>query len=241
MDSDNNNNIASRHLFRMAELSALPREKALKNGLRSLDDAELIAILLGTGIRGKNVIDLANEILKSKDGHLSELAHLSVKDMTGMFTGIGSSKALSLLAAVELGRRAAHDAAVLESSRRVVNSSSVCYDLLRHKLQDLDHEEFWVLLLNNSLKRITELRVSEGASNFTVVEVKKIIKAMIDNGANHVVLYHNHPSGKLRPSPQDDSLTRKIAEAAKLFDFKVIDHIIICNSGFYSYSDNGRL
>lgn len=234
-------NIPGRRLTSIADRSTLPRERAMKDGIRALSDVEIMAILLGTGTKGKNVIDLANEILHEASGHLSELMRMSVHQFTKTYAGVGPSKALTLIAALELGRRATHDAAQVEMARKAMTSSQVCYEAMRNKLQNLDHEEFWILLLNNSLKRIAEVRINEGAANFTVVEVKKIIKYMIDYGANHVVLYHNHPSGKLSPSPQDDSLTRKIYEAAKIFDFRVIDHIIISSSGYFSYSDEGRL
>lgn len=240
--SNKNSDIsARRRLFDMVDKSTLPRERALREGFDTLSDAEIMAILLGTGTQGKNVLDLANEILLSHGGHLSELMGLSVPDITRRYSGVGQSKALSLLAALELGRRAAHDAAQVQAARVQITKSNDSYQLMRHKLQHLDHEEFWVLMLNNSLRRIKDLKINEGATNFTIVEVKKIIKAMIDCGSNNVILFHNHPSGTLKPSPQDDQLTRKIVEAAKVFDFKVIDHIIVTSDKYYSYADNGRI
>ena len=230
-----------RYLFNIADRSSLPRERAMREGFASLSDTEIMAILLGSGIKGKNVIDLASEIIHTYNGHLSELVNASVRDITGRFNGVGPSKALLLLAALELGRRAAQDAAEVQASRMAVTKSQDSYELMRNKLQHLDHEEFWILLLNNSLKRITDVKINEGATNFTIVEIKKIIKAMIDTGANNVILFHNHPSGQLKPSMQDDNLTKKISEAAKIFDFKVIDHIIVTPSGYYSYADNSRL
>lgn len=231
----------SRRLHDMTDKASMPRERALKYGFASLSDAEIMAILLGTGTKGKNVLDLSNEILLAHKGHLSELMRLSAKNITERFSGIGLSKALTLLAALELGKRAARDAAELQASRTAIKTSKDNFELMRARLQHLDHEEFWILMLNNSLKRIDDIRINEGATNFTVVEIKKIIKAMIDNGANNVVLFHNHPSGQLAPSTQDDNLTRKIVEAAKLFDFRVLDHLIITDSGYYSYADNSRL
>ena len=232
---------ADRHLFNTTDKSMLPRERALKDGFSSLSDTEIMAIILGTGMKGKNVVDLSNEIIRYHKGHLSELARMSVKEITDRFGGIGQSKALGLLAALELGRRAAQDAAELQLTRKAIKSSEDSYELMRHKLQNLDHEEFWVLLLNQSLKRVGDIKINEGAINFTVVEVRKIIKAMIDGGANHAILFHNHPSGHLKPSVQDDNLTKKISEAAKIFDFRVVDHIIIAPGGYYSYADNGRM
>lgn len=230
-----------RHLFSTIDKSSMPRERALQHGMKVLGDAEIMAILLGTGTKGKNVIDLAGEILHSTKGHISDLMNMSAKEITNKYSGIGLSKALLLLAALELGRRAALDAAQVAASRKTITKSEESYELMRHKLQNLDHEEFWILMLNNSLKCIADVKINEGATTFTVVEVKKIIKNMIDHGSNNVILFHNHPSGTLRPSPQDDNLTRKIVEAAKIFDFKVIDHIIITPSGYMSYADQGKI
>ena len=231
----------SRKLSDTTDPSSMPRERAMRHGFKSLSNAEIMAILLGTGTKGKNVLDLAHEIILSHGGHLSELARMSAKDITDSYSGIGISKALTLLAALELGRRAAQDAAEVQSSRTAITRSQDSYELMRNKLQHLDHEEFWVLLLNNSLKRIADVKINEGTTTCTVVEVKKIIKAMIDNGAVCVILFHNHPSGNLKPSAQDDALTRKIVEGAKIFDFRVLDHIIVTDSGFYSYADNSRM
>ncbi len=231
----------SRRLTEVTEKSLLPRERALRYGFGPLSDAELVAILLGTGIQGKNVMDLANEIITAHRGHLSELNGMTVNELTRRYAGIGPTKALLLLAAVELGRRAAQDAAEVAMSRRQYGTSAACYELMKNTLSNLDHEEFWVLLLNNNLRRIDHLRINEGATNFTVVETKKIIKLMMDRGANRVVLFHNHPSGLNKPSAQDDSLTNRICEAAGLFDFQVVDHVIVTPCGYYSYADNGRL
>lgn len=230
-----------RHLTSITDKSMLPRERALRYGLRTLGDAEIMAILLGTGTKGKNVLDLSNEILLEHKGHLSELMRLTPKDIARQFLGIGQSKALLLLAALELGKRAAQDLAEVQASRVPVRSSKTSYDLMRNKLQDLGHEEFWVMLLNTSLKRICDVKINEGASNMTIVEVKKVIKAMIDYDANAAIVFHNHPSGNIKPSVQDDELTKKIVGAAKVFDLKILDHIIIGSNGYYSYSDEGRL
>ena len=235
--NDNDN----RHLFTTNDKSSLPRERALKHGFASLSNAEIMAILLGTGTKGKNVLDLSHEILNSHDGHLSELSNMSASEITARYSGVGQSKALTLLAALELGRRAAQDAAELQSRRIAIKSSKDSYELMRNHLQHLDHEEFWVLLLNNSLKRIKEVKIAEGTVNVTLVEIKKIVKSMMDSGAINAILFHNHPSGGTTPSVQDDKLTRKIMEAASLFDFRILDHIIITSSTYFSYADNGRL
>lgn len=240
-DKVENVDAPGRKLKNVTDTSSLPRERAVKLGINALSDAEIIAILLGTGIRGKNVLDLANEILMEYDGHLSELLNLSVEKITTKFSGIGRSKALLLLAAVEIGRRAAQDHAEQQANRKSLRSSQDCYNLMKNRLSELDHEEVWITLLNNSLKRITDVRISLGATTSATVEVKNIVRQMIDKGSNNVILFHNHPSGQLKPSANDDALTRKIKDALKLFDFKVIDHLIITSNGYYSYCDEGRL
>lgn len=241
MDSERDETNVSRHLFSISDKSMLPRERALKSGMSNLSDVEIMAILLGTGTKGKNVIDLSSEIVLAYNGHLSELMALTPKQITERFSGMGQSKALTLLAALELGRRAALDAAEVLGSRKAMTSSASSYEIMRHKLQNLDHEEFWVMLLNNSLKRITDVRINVGAVNYTIVEIRKVIAAMIEHGANRAILFHNHPSGLMRPSPEDDKLTRKIIDAAKIFDFSIVDHIIISPTGYFSYADEGRL
>lgn len=231
----------SRHLTSLTDADGLPRERAMKHGLRTLSNAEIVAILLGSGIAGKNVMDIANEICTGNDGHISLLSALTPKEMAKMFDGIGPSKALSLLAALELGRRAAEDAAQIQLAAKPITDSNTSYELMRHHFTGLTHEEFWVLALNNGLKRITDFRVNTGTATLTVVDVRKIILGLLENGATAGAVFHNHPSGSLKPSNHDDTLTKKIIEAARLFDIRIVDHLIITETGFYSYSDNGRL
>lgn len=211
-----------------------PREKALRHGIKSLSNAELMAILFGTGMRGKSVITLSEEILRDNDNHLSRVARLSVKDFMNRYKGVGMAKAISILAALELGSRSAADAASI--TQPVINSSKIAVEVMRHHFERLPHEEFWVMLLSQAGKVIREVCVSRGGISLTAVDVKLILKSAIENYASAMILFHNHPSGALKPSPQDDALTRKICEAARLLDIRVNDHIIITDGAHYSLS-----
>ena len=216
-----------------------PREKAIKYGIKSLSDNELMAIIFSTGLKGKSVIEMSRDILSDNKGHLSKVARLSVAEMLKRYKGIGPAKALTLLAALELGSRSAADAATIDDP--VVNSSGVAYSIMKHHFERLDHEEFWVLLLSQSGKPIREIKIGQGGVAATAVDVKLIMKAAIEHLASAMIVFHNHPSGNLKPSAQDNALTIKIREAAKLIDTRLNDHIIITDASYYSYNDDGRL
>lgn len=216
-----------------------PRERAIKYGVRSLSEIELMAIIFGTGMRGKSVLELANEMLVNNDGHLSRLARMSVKELCSRFKGVGEAKAISLLAALELGTRAAADE--ISCNKTAVTSSKVAVQYMQRYFHHLPHEEFWILLLNQANRPICEVNVARGGVNVTAVDVRLIMKHAIEHLACGMILFHNHPSGNLRPSAQDDALTRKIIEAAKLMDVKVLDHIIITDGSYYSYQDESRI
>ncbi len=216
-----------------------PREKAIKYGIKSLSDNELMAIIFSTGLKGKSVIEMSRDILSDNKGHLSKVARLSVAEMLKRYKGIGPAKALTLLAALELGSRSAADAATIDDP--VVNSSGVAYSIMKHHFERLDHEEFWVLLLSQSGKPIREIKIGQGGVAATAVDVKLIMKAAIEHLASAMIVFHNHPSGNLKPSAQDNALTIKIREAAKLIDTRLNDHIIITDASYYSYHDDGRL
>lgn len=216
-----------------------PREKAIKYGIKSLSDNELMAIIFSTGLKGKSVIEMSRDILSDNKGHLSKVARLSVAEMLKRYKGIGPAKALTLLAALELGSRSAADAATIDDP--VVNSSGVAYSIMKHHFERLDHEEFWVLLLSQSGKPIRKIKIGQGGVAATAVDVKLIMKAAIEHLASAMIVFHNHPSGNLKPSAQDNALTIKIREAAKLIDTRLNDHIIITDASYYSYNDDGRL
>lgn len=222
----------------MAE-SERPREKAIMHGVESLSDAELMAIIFATGIKGKSVVQLCKEILDSKDGHLSKVTKMSVKELCNTYKGIGQVKAITLLAALQLGARAAKDAMVVEEV--VISSSRIAYDLMRHRFERIQHEEFWVLLIDRAGHMIRDVRISQGGTAATVVDVKLIMKSAIESLAASIILFHNHPSGALRPSIEDDRLTKRIKEASAILDIRVSDHLIVTSTSYYSYADQGRI
>lgn len=216
-----------------------PREKALNQGIGALTDSELLAILFGTGMRGVSVLDMAKNILDDNDGHLCKITELTPEEFSKRYKGIGMAKALLILASLELGKRAAADAASMPD--RPLSSSRQAYDLMRGRLEDLDHEEFWVAFLNNSAIVIGTEQIALGGQAATYVDIKIIMRRALENKATRIIAYHNHPSGQLKPSMQDDSLTKRIGDAAKILDIRLDDHIIISKRGYYSYNDQGRL
>lgn len=221
---------------RIADLSAedRPREKALAIGVEALTTTELVALLLGSGTPGESVINLSQRILADSGNSLQELSRRTIRNLVRSFKGVGDAKAVTLLAAIELGKRYAQEGPV---EKPVINMPSKAYDLMLDKLTGLDHEEFWVIYLNTAKRVITRARISQGGVAATVVDVKIVLRHAIDNLASAIILVHNHPSGSLRPSAHDDALTDKLKNAAKLIDVCVVDHIIFSSRGFYSYSD----
>ncbi|MGV3598779.1 MAG: RadC family protein [Bacteroidota bacterium] len=214
-----------------------PREKLMLHGKSTLSQAELLAILISTGTKSKSAIDLARDILKKCGDDINHLAKMSVKELVKI-DGIGEAKAISIVAAIELGGR--RQIAEVKQKKSIGHSKDI-YDLFKPKLADLMHEEFWILLLNQGLKIIGERQVSEGGLTSTAVDARKIFRLAIDEGAASIALAHNHPSGSLRPSNEDILLTNRIKEAGKLLDVKVIDHVIVAETGFYSFADEGML
>ena len=216
--------------LRIADLADAdkPREKALELGIRSLTDAELLAILIGMGVPGKSVLELSREILAAASNSLPELASWS----------IGTAKAVTIAAALELGGRRS-DAG--QQKETVIRSSADVYGLMRRKIEDCNTEEFWIVALNQRNKVISCERISMGGVASTLVDVKVVARTAIEHLASAIILVHNHPSGNMKPSAQDDSLTRKIKEGVALLDIRVTDHIIIGPTSYYSYADQGRL
>ena len=229
----------STHLIRDMALDQRPREKALRHGIKSLTDAELLAILFGTGLRGKSVLQLSDEILADNGHHISKVARLSIRDFMNRYKGIGEAKAISVLAALELGNRSVADAASI--SHPTINSAEAAVDVMKHHFSNLPHEEFWIMLLSQAGKVLREICVSRGGISVTAVDVKIILKHAIENYASAMILFHNHPSGTLKPSVQDDNLTKRICNGASAIDVRVNDHIIVTDGGFYSYHTHGRM
>lgn len=214
-----------------------PREKLMEQGRRSLTDYELLAILIGHGNREENAVELCRRILSFVNNDLVQLSRLEYRDLM-RFKGIGEAKAVSIVAAMELGRRRQKSKI---PDRKSLTSSRQVYQYIRSFLEDLNHEEFWVLLLDRRNNVLGQKRVSSGGVAGTVVDVKMVFKPALERYASHIILAHNHPSGSLTPSSQDLNLTRKIKTAGNYLDIKVLDHLIITAGGYYSFSDEGRL
>ena len=215
-----------------------PREKALAKGLDALTTTELIAILLGSGTQGESVVDLAQRLLKESDNKLSELSKRSVRNLVKSFKGIGEAKAITLLSAIELGKRYAQEN--IEETP-TLNTPDKVFATMRYHFADLQHEEFWAIYLNNAKRMISKIRISQGGVSATIVDPKIILRYAIENLATAIILVHNHPSGNLMPSREDDNQTERIAKAAKLFDIQLVDHLIVTAGNFYSYANEGRL
>jgi len=214
-----------------------PREKLRDKGKSVLSDAELVAILISSGSREESAVKLCKRILASVDNNLSELGKLSIKQLTE-FKGIGEAKAISIIAALELGRRRRAGEA-LEKNK--ISSSSSVYELLQPIIGELPHEEFWVLYLNNSNKVIQKNQLSKGGITGTLVDVRLALKLALEVGATGIILAHNHPSGTLKPSEADKQLTLKLSTAAKSLDIKVLDHLIITEKAYFSFADKNLL
>ena len=215
-----------------------PREKLLLKGKSTLSDAELIAILLRTGVTGSSALDIAKKILHSVKGDLNELGKLSVSDIKKLEKGIGETKAITIVAALELGRRR-QSSEVRE--KPFIRTSADSFEYIYPEVADLPHEEFYVLYLNKSNKVLTHKHVSSGGISGTVADTKIILKTAVELLASSIIAVHNHPSGNIAPSQADIELTRKLKEAAKILDVNLLDHLIIGEKKYYSFSDQGIL
>ncbi|SDL24200.1 DNA repair protein RadC [Pedobacter sp. ok626] len=214
-----------------------PREKLLLNGRRHLTDAELIAILIGSGNRDESAVDLSKRILGFYNNDLDALGKVSVKDLS-KFKGIGEAKAIAIVAALELGRR--RKEATGRDVVKVVTSTDA-FAVLQPVFADLNHEEFWILILNQANYLIGKQLISKGGMAGTVADPKIIFKTALEHNAAYVILAHNHPSGSLRPSQQDINITKKMVEAGRMLDLHVLDHLIVTDKLFYSFGDEGLI
>lgn len=214
-----------------------PREKLNSQGRRALSDAELIAILIGSGSRNESAVELSKRILHHYDNDLQKLGKVSVSELS-KFKGIGEAKAISIIAALELGRRRS-DTEI--KAPEIVNGSRSVYNVLRRHLVDLNHEEFWILLLSRNCKIIAKELISKGGLSGTVADPKIIFSIALQHQASSIILAHNHPSGNLKPSQQDIDLTKKIHAAGRILDIGVLDHLIITDGGFFSFADEELL
>ena len=212
-----------------------PREKLMLKGKSALSDAELIAILIGSGSRNESAVDLSKRILASVAHNLNSLGKLSMAQLME-FKGIGEAKAISIIAAMELGRRRRAEEAV-ELTK--VTSSKTVFEIMQPIIGELPHEEFWILYLNNSNKVIFKAQISVGGITGTIVDVRLVFKMALEKGATALILCHNHPSGALVPSDADKQITKKLKLAGESLDVKVLDHLIVTETKYFSFVDEG--
>ena len=214
-----------------------PREKMLSKGSRSLTDAELIAILISSGNLNETAVELSKRILASTNNNLNDLSRKGI-DYLKSFNGIGEAKAVSIVAALELGKRR-KEADVFQKKK--INGSNDAADYFAPLLGDLNHEEFWVMLLDRGNKILESFRISQGGISGTVIDVRIILKTALEKMASSIILCHNHPSGTMQASDADLKITKKIGDSAKIMDIAVIDHIIIGQNSYLSFADEGLL
>ncbi len=214
-----------------------PREKLVLKGKTALSDAELVAILIGSGSKNESAVNLSKRILASIDNNLNSLGKLTVEDLK-KFKGIGEAKAISIITALELGRRRRLEAA-LELPK--INSSKAVFNIMQPIIGELNHEEFWVIYLNNSNKVLYKEQLSKGGLTGTLVDVRLVYKKALDLYATAIILCHNHPSGKLAPSVADKSITQKLKLAGETLDIKILDHLIVTENAYFSFADENIL
>lgn len=216
-----------------------PREKALAKGIKSLSDAELLTIVIGSGLPGQSALSVARSMLADAGGKLSAIRSQTIHSMIRNNPGIGPARAVSIAAAFELGIRCTSESD--ESQPPVVVSSRTIYDYLRHEIEDLPNEEFWCLTLSRANRITGRFRLSSGGMAATVVDITLLMKGVVDRLASGIAVVHNHPSGNLKPSVQDIDLTKRIKGACDIFGIRLLDHIIITSGGYFSFCDEGRL
>ena len=214
-----------------------PREKLIQKGTSSLSDAELLGILISSGTKDKSAVDLGRELLSMANNNLNNLGKLAIADLTKL-NGIGPARAVTIAAALELGRR--RKLAEVQDTIQIRASKDVA-DIFQPLLSDLSHEEFWILYLNRSNKVISRMKLSQGGVSGTVTDVRIVMKKAVELLASGIILCHNHPSGNLNPSESDTKITHKIKEAGSLMDIQLLDHLIISDKDYYSFADNGMI
>jgi len=215
-----------------------PREKMLRKGAQSLSDAELLAILIGSGNRNESAVELSRRIMRECKDNINELAQLSIADLCKRFKGIGEAKAITIMAALEIGKRR-KTSEILE--RKKITSSLDLFNLFEPQLVDLPHEEFWIGLLNGANKVIEIKRLTQGGSRQTVVDIPMLLKMALEKSAQALVVAHNHPSGQNRPSHEDEQITRRIKAGCEAIGITLLDHIIIARGAYYSFADEGKM
>jgi DNA repair protein RadC len=212
-----------------------PREKLGAQGRRALTDAELIAILIGSGNRDETAVELSKRILHHYDNDLNKLGKASIHELSN-FKGIGEAKAISIIAALEIGRRRNDTES---KSPDLIGSSKDAYNIIRRHLVDLNHEEFWIILTGRSSKVLGKELISKGGFASTLIDLKIIFSTALQYKSNGIILVHNHPSNSLKPSHEDVTLTKRITEAGRILDITILDHLIVTDNGYFSFADNG--
>ncbi len=227
---------SSLRIFELAEADR-PREKLLLKGKAALSDAELIAILIGTGTAACSAVDLARRLLASVENDLGAVARMSIADLT-QFKGIGEAKAVSIVSALELGRRRKDQE--LPKREKITGSRQV-YLLMRPDLHDEPVEQVYLLLLNRTNGLIKKQRISQGGTTASVVDPKVVFKFALEHGAHSLILVHNHPSGNLKPSEADQRLTQRVQQIGRELEIPLLDHLIYTDAGYFSFADEGRM
>jgi DNA repair protein RadC len=214
-----------------------PREKVMANGVQFLSDTELLAILLGSGTKNITAVELARLMLKGVGNNLQLLGRQGIGDLVRI-KGVGPAKAITILAAMELGRRRAG----LQHIEKIpVKSSETVYKLFHPLMGDLEHEEFWLLMLNRANRVLGRYKVSQGGLSGTVIDTRIILKKALDNLASSIIVCHNHPSGNKQPSDADVKITEKLKKAAEILEIKLLDHVIIADKSYFSFADEGLI
>ncbi len=214
-----------------------PREKMMERGEQALTDAELLAILIGSGTQKKSAVQLMKEVMDACDNRLSLLSKMTLEELMA-FNGIGEAKALTIKAAAEIGRRRA-----LEKANDIdqITTAEDVYNMMHPLMRDLSHEEFWVLLLNNNARVIKRVKLSSGGLTQTAVDIRMILKEALIVEATNLVVCHNHPSGYIYPSKEDENITKRIMSASETMNIRLIDHVIVTDGQYYSFADNGKI
>lgn len=228
---------AERLRIKELALEDRPREKMMLKGVSSLSNAELLAILIRAGNNDETAIQLSQRILNAVSNNLNALGKFGIKDLIA-YKGIGEAKAITIMASLELGRRRR---ATEPAQKDTILSSQQAFEIFHPLLCDLPYEELWMALTNRAGKVIEKVKISQGGTGETTADLRLILKAAINSLCAGILLCHNHPSGNIHPSSQDDSLTFRLEEAAALLSIKLLDHIILCDNSYYSYADEGRL
>lgn len=214
-----------------------PREKLIRKGIASLSDSEILALLIGSGTKNETAVELSKRILNGVNNNLNEMGKLSIHDLR-KYKGIGEAKAIAIAAAMELGKRRKLSEII---NRKRITSSKDVFERFQPRLEDLPHEEFWVVYLNRSNRIIDEQKISQGGVSGTVTDVRIILKQAVEKLATGIILCHNHPSGNIRPSKADSNITQKLKNASAYLDIQVLDHIILGQDKYYSYADEGLI